>query len=571
MRDTKQKPAREALKLPNGYSINAAGLHYTDSSSPDKDPVTYRLGPPLEIAGRTRGATSEDWGLLLRWHDFDMVPHQWAMPATALFSRDGAWASELARCGWIPEPGTRQKALLAAFFAKVNPPSRIRCVSQVGWDGECFVLPDVVYGQGPEPVVLQSKMATNPYTAKGSLEGWQETVARLAIGNSRLILATCLALSGPLLNRAGMGPGGVNIFGGSSIGKTTALHAALSVWGGPEAKGSWNATKNGLEGALELHNDAFYTLDEMSEASGKSMSEVVFMIGNGTGRARAHTDGSARAIRRWRCSVLSTGEICVDEKLRQEGVSVRAGHGVRLIEIPGDAGAGLGSFEDLHGVECGRAFAEAIETATRENYGHAGRAFVQALIERGHELTLGEDLRAVTAEWTPRGASGQVGRVVRRFALLAVAGELATGFGVLPWEPGQAAWGIKRCLDAWLHARGGTGQAEDIHAIQKMTSYISRYGQSRIQSLDPDRRNERIFDCGGYSRTMNGKTQFIFLKEQLATILDGSNVAAAVQTFLRAGMLRQNENRLTQKIDLSIFGLGRKRCHVIELPEEDES
>jgi uncharacterized protein (DUF927 family) len=551
--------------MPRNYFVNAAGLHYVDDSNPDKDPVTYRLGPFIEVVARTRDATSAEWGLLVRWRDPDGVLHEWSMPATRLFAQDGGWIAELARCGWTPEPGAKQRALLAAFFAKVSPSARVRCVLRVGWYDGRFILPGQVYGLGQEPVVLQSRMASDPYTQRGELAAWQDTIGQWSRGNSRLILAVCLALSGPLLSVVGMGPGGVNLFGGSSSGKTTSLHAALSVWGGPESKNSWNATKNGLEGALELHNDTFYTLDEMAEAPGKTMTEVVYMLGNGAGRARANQDGSARAVRRWCCSILSTGEIGVEEKLRQEGQLARAGHGVRLLEVPADAGAGLGCWEDLHGYESGRDFSEAIDAASRENYGHAGRAFVQILAERMKELALTEDLDAFSNKWTPSGAAGQVGRVVRRFAIMAVAGEVAARTGVLPWTPGEALRGIKRCLDDWMQARGGADDAEATYAVREVLKYIARYGQSRFESLGNDH-SERIIDRSGFKRVVDGKTQFVLTPDQLGTILPGQNLAQAVKALDRVGILRRNEGRLTQKV--IIPDLGRPRCYVLELPED---
>jgi hypothetical protein len=59
----------------------------------------------------------------------------------------------------------------------------------------------------------------------------------------------------------------------------------------------------------------------------------------------------------------------------------------------------------------------------------------------------------------PKGADGQVSRVARRFGLVAAAGELATGLGVLPWPEGEAERAAARCFGDWLRARGGAGPA----------------------------------------------------------------------------------------------------------------
>lgn len=557
---------KSGAAMPKGYFVNAAGLHYLDDSNPDKEPVPYRLGPVIEVLGWTRNTDSREWGQLLRWRDPDGVVHEWAMPASLLFDRAGGWVAELVRGGWIPEPGQKQRAWLAAFFSKSNPPERVRCVSSVGWHHGRFVLPDHVYGlPGAEPIVMQSAMSANPYQQAGGLAGWQDTIGKWSVGNSRLTLAVCLALSGPLLAKAGMGPGGVNMFGTSSTGKSTCLLAGLSVWGGPDAKASWNATKNGLEGALEIHNDTFYALDEMSEAPGRSMSEVVYMLGNGAGRARAHQDGSARRVRKWRCAVFSTGEIRVEDKLKAEGQQCRAGHGVRLLELPADAGAGLGCWEDLHGHATGAEFSQVITDAVSEHHGHAGRAFVQNLIDREQDLTIATDLDAITKAWTPEGASGQVVRCVRRFALMAVAGELATALEVTPWTPGHAMQMVKRCLDDWLQARGTTGDMEHGQAVKLVLGYLARYGQARFENLDTPEPN-RIIDRSGFKRTSTGgRVQFVFLPDQLAAVVPGLNITQAVKSLDKAGLLRRNDKHLSQKITLP--ELGRCRCYVIEPPD----
>ena len=557
---------KSGAAMPKGYFVNAAGLHYLDDSNPDKEPVPYRLGPVIEVLGWTRNTESREWGLLLRWRDPDGVVHEWAMPASLLFDRAGGWVAELVRGGWIPEPGQKQRAWLAAFFSKSNPPARVRCVTSSGWYRNCFVMMDHVYGlAGAEPIVMQSAMSANPYQQTGAMAGWQDTIGKWSVGNSRLTLAVCLALSGPLLAKAGMGPGGVNMFGTSSTGKSTCLLAGLSVWGGPDAKASWNATKNGLEGALEIHNDTFYALDEMSEAPGKSMSELVYMLGNGAGRARAHQDGSARRVRKWRCAVFSTGEIRVEDKLKAEGQQCRAGHGVRLLELPADAGAGLGCWEDLHGHATGAEFSQSITDAVSDHHGHAGRAFVQGLIDREQDLTIATDLDAITTAWTPEGASGQVVRCVRRFALMAVAGELATALEVTPWTPGHAMQMVKRCLDDWLQARGTTGDMEHGQAVKLVLGYLARYGQARFENLDTPEPG-RIIDRSGFKRTSTGgRVQFVFLPDQLAAVVPGLNITQAVKSLDQAGLLRRNDKHLSQKITLP--ELGRLRCYVIEPPD----
>ncbi len=120
------------------------------------------------------------------------------------------------------------------FLAAVRPVRRIRCVPRTGWDNMAYILPDAVYGEtAGEDVVLQSMNHAGLYRCAGTLDGWKE-IAALAVGNSRLSFALCVAFAGPLLHLAGLEGGGFSFEGGSSSGKTTALQIAASVWGGPE-------------------------------------------------------------------------------------------------------------------------------------------------------------------------------------------------------------------------------------------------------------------------------------------------------------------------------------------------
>ena len=107
-------------------------------------------------------------------------------------------------------------------------------------------------------------------------------MARLAQGNSRLVFALSVAFAGPLANVAGEDSGGFHIRGGTSIGKSTALKVAASVWGDPVAYPRlWRATANGLEGLAALHNDGLLILDELSQIDPKEAGEAAYLLANG--------------------------------------------------------------------------------------------------------------------------------------------------------------------------------------------------------------------------------------------------------------------------------------------------
>ncbi len=90
------------------------------------------------------------------------------------------------------------------------------------------------------------------YRTQGTLIEWQIHVAKHCVGNSRLILAVSSAFAAMLLHHAGMESGGLHFVGESSIGKTTALRIAASVYGAPDYLHRWRATTNGIEALAML-------------------------------------------------------------------------------------------------------------------------------------------------------------------------------------------------------------------------------------------------------------------------------------------------------------------------------
>ena len=77
-------------------------------------------------------------------------------------------------------------------------------------------------------------------------------------------------------------------------------------------------------------------------------------------------------------------------------------------------------------------------------------------------------------------AGGQVRSVARRFALVAVAGELATKAGITGWPQGEAMRAAQVMFSAWLKERGTTGASEDERAKRQLAAFLSRHGASRI-------------------------------------------------------------------------------------------
>jgi uncharacterized protein (DUF927 family) len=392
----------------------------------------------LEILADTRDAENQSWGRLLRVTDRDGVSHDWPMPMVMLAGDGADYRRQLLSLGLELAPGRVNRDALQSYITVWQPDGKARCVDRVGWSGRNFVLPNstICTAMG-ENILLQTTHAAPRYAVAGSLEDWRQDVARLAIGNSRLVFGLSSAFAGPLLHPMGEESGGFHIKGGSSIGKTTILRVAVSVWGC--TLDGWRTTDNAAEGLARNAADALLCLDEIGQAESRAVEALAYMLGNERGKARMKRDGTNRQPITWRVLFLSTGEIGLADKLGEHGKRASAGQEVRVVEIPADAGRGLGAFETLHGIEDGDRFARRLKEASERNKGHAARLFLERLtanFDRAMD-TVARLRRRWLENHLPENADGQVRRVAGRFALVAAAGELAAAMGVLPWEPGN--------------------------------------------------------------------------------------------------------------------------------------
>ena len=75
----------------------------------------------------------------------------------------------------------------------------------VGWHGRAFVLPEQAFGDtdGQLVVFQPTTLLKHAYRVSGTLNAWQG-MARLAVGNSRLVFLLSTAFAVPLLQLVGV-------------------------------------------------------------------------------------------------------------------------------------------------------------------------------------------------------------------------------------------------------------------------------------------------------------------------------------------------------------------------------
>jgi uncharacterized protein (DUF927 family) len=532
----------------------------------------------VRVLAKVRSFRSNSWGRLLGWYDDDAHRHLWVMPAALLQGDGGDVRRALADEGLEVGYGRKSRELLLIYLGCWKTDRRARCVDRLGWNGSVYVLPDSNIGETTdEPLVFQSQepvALSAVLDVAGTPESWRSQVADLARGNSRLLLAIAAAFAGPLLEIAGETGAGFHLRGVSSVGKTTALLVGASVWGNPKnVVGTWRATDNGLEGCALLHHDRLMVLDEISQVEPRAAAHIAYMLLNGAGKLRASRTGGARDTKTWKLLLLSSGEQSLAAKLAEDRRRSTAGQELRLLDVPADAGAGLGLFDKLNSFANGAELAVELRQRTAMHHGAVARAFIERVVadRDGVRSYIAVARQSFAEDWARPTDSSQVGRALSKFSLVAAGGELATKFGLTGLSIGECAEGVGLCFDAWRNefTAEPASNREGAEALATVRAFIERHGGSRFVNLDRDLASqEHLRDRVGFTETVGTSRRWLFLREPFRQdVCAGLDHHVVVQALTDAGWLRRTSIRdATTKETLP--GLGRVRVYAVVVPED---
>jgi uncharacterized protein (DUF927 family) len=582
----KQEAERERQRRTPGSVVWGAGFRMEERGlvfmGGDEEAEPELVCAPFQILGETRSAEGTGWGRYLSWFDRDGRRQIFVLPDSLLVSPPGVMEAAVADRGLRISGRPNARLLLRQAIAEAETDARVTTVPHTGWHMEggspVFVLPGgEAYGPNAGRVVLQNERTGSgaSFTPAGSLADWQQQVARYAEGNDRLALFLSAAFVGPLLDIASEPSGGLHLIGKSQSGKSTAAFVAGSVWGRGDRDGQvrqWRATSNGLEGVAAETSDTVLILDEMGQAHAQEIGSIIYTLANNSGKARANRNGDARERKTWRTLFLSTGEVTLAAKMADAGKKTMAGLEVRLVNLPADAGAGMGVFQRLHDLPNPAALANQLRDAARTHYGTAARVFLAKLAKDRAEAS--EELRAFVAamretfiaEQVAADADGQVRSVAGRFALIGAAGELAQSYGVLPWQPGEAMRAAAACFQVWLAERGGSGSGEDAQAVAQVRGFIEAHGASRFElvgggidtGIDP-----RTVNRAGFRRKDGERWEYLVLPEAWRNeVCRGLDPKRAADTLAAEGFLLGSTER-ARSASVRIPGHGQMRAYIV--------
>jgi len=352
--------------------------------------------------------------------------------------------------------------------------------------------------------------------------------------------------------------------GGSSKGKTTILQAAGSVWGAPGFVRTWRATANGIEASAAALNDTLLVLDEISECDPREIGTVIYSLSNGVGKQRAARTGGTRATARWRIMALSSGERTLDAHMSEGGRRAKAGQEARLLNVPATDRA-HGAFDELHGHQDGRAFADALKQSCGAHYGYAGPAFLERLLEDERDLPAllhehVQDEGFAASDPLEMRAAGV-------FALCGLAGELATEYGITGWSEGAAVLAAAEMFHAWRDFRG-SGQTESRHINEGVRDFVLAHGDSRFSALESAHSEDNVRNRAGWWRDdMEGRI-YLFTSAALQEAAPGYDIRQILDALDAAGWIMDRDTDARSK-NVKIPGTGStQRLYVVRPSEE---
>ena len=539
----------------HGFKRTAAD----DETDDDKTnrPITDEwIASPVTVAARTTNSDDGSEGRLLRLVT-ESGSKEWIIPME-VFGGSGEDAKrQLFSMGVIIV--LKKRGAFMEYLLDQRPAEVFATTCRPGWhESGAFVLPGRTIGSDKVRYQASGK-GQNLFSVRGDLAHWQTEVAAKCEGNPVLTLAIGCALAGPLLSLVGVLGGGIHLVGDSSSGKSLAQLIGSSAWGDPGIfAASWDMTKGGLEIEASGRNDTLLPLDEIKRADPKRVQEMAYSLANGQGKGTMTREREGRPKHSWRLLTLSSGERSLSEHAAIGGNAAHAGAELRMVDV--NAGTRLHrAFDELHGLVAAD-FHRLLTVAVSAHHGHIGPAFVEKLLASDDRAGLLEDFARVRSKFTEDNA--QAGRVADRFAVIALAGEMAIAYGLLPWTPGSALADCQLLYREWLSRVGG-GNAEDRQILAGIIDFIDKHGSSRFSDVNDQTPDTKVFNRAGYWELAGTKRLYLFNKSALTEAAHGHGLSRVIKALEGAGVLTLHDHDRKTK-NYRLPGGGQSRLYVVD-------
>lgn len=266
-------------------------------------------------------------------------------------------------------------------------------VSHLGWVDEKRFVPYIdgaVYDGADD----KRRMFEALKTPSGTIDEWLRIASKLRAESyeARFVLAASFA--SPLLDKLGALNFIVHIWGQTGYGKSVLQMLAASVWGDPDQTNGYiqtfDATPAGKELLAGFLHNVPIMFDELQLAVADGVDnfqKVVMTLCESSGKPRATASLNFRQAGTWRLITVSTGEQPIAETSKSMG-----GVLARCIQI------------ELKQSLCEETELPGIAESLKENYGYAGKRFIEAWISVDRDAWK-RDYSAMRVELTKKGVN----------------------------------------------------------------------------------------------------------------------------------------------------------------------
>lgn len=244
-----------------------------------------------------------------------------------------------------------------------------KSAGRLGWIGEHGFSPYVEHivfdGDSKYKDIFES---IQPH---GSMRKWIDAVKKIRAEKTPARIYIAASFASAILEPCGLLPFFVHAWGGQGNGKTVAMMIGASVWASPvmgDYVKTFDATDVGQEKVAAFLNSLPLCLDELqiqSAAGVKDFDKMIYKLTEGVGRIRGAKNGGIQQMAKWKNCMLTSGEDPIINPNSMGGATAR------VIEFEFSEKA----YSDLLG----------ILEIINQNYGHAGRPFVEYLQSDGAE------------------------------------------------------------------------------------------------------------------------------------------------------------------------------------------
>ncbi|MEC8814157.1 MAG: DUF927 domain-containing protein [Pseudomonadota bacterium] len=432
---------------------------------------------------------------------------------------------------------------------------------------------------GPEskhgPILSpDSKLQLPIESIKGEHDKWQAFVEKVQPHSPVLTCTLCTAFAGFITKLMNMDSGGFHIFGTSSMGKSTSLRFAASIFGSPLFVQSWDMTDKALEESAEGHNDSTLMLDELKlihedpKIAAKMATKRVYQLAEGKGKARCVNYQGASS--EWNLAFLSAGELSLSRHASDGQSSRFEGEAVRIIDVPADTNSRHGIFKSLpSGFNSAQEVLEYINTNVSENHGTAKGKFLERLTaELANDKSavlefLDEKMSDFLSNVNSQKLNGQHYRIARRFGLSYAAGCLAKEYGVLSLSKHGAL--LRKC---YISAIESIPVSPEQLIDAKCDHVLKILDEQQFDMLSSyDREAPELYTVNGFRKVIKGRNCILVRKEFMHTLINDPFFQDSVLDKLSSTgyLYKDSQGKRTRSIKLPDENKERFYCIITDL------